>query len=88
VPHVALKAEGAALALRLVDAPAVVAATAATTAVEKIERALADATTPLSVAALRATCRIRTKNVCLALADLTAEGRVRKTAAGYLLASR
>jgi hypothetical protein len=87
--HVALKADGAALALRVVDAPAVVAtADAAPSAVQKIERALADATTPLTVAALRAACRIRAKNVCIALADLTAEGRVCKTAAGYLLASQ
>jgi len=88
--HVALKAEGDALALRVLDAPSVVAATAtvAPTAIEKIERALADATMPLTIAALRAACRIRNKNVALALATLSAEGRVRKTAAGYLLASR
>jgi len=85
--HVALKADGAALALRVVDAPAVVA-NAAPTALEKIERALADAATPLTIAALRAACHIRNKNVALALATLVAEGRVRKTSAGYLLASR
>lgn len=87
--HVALKAEDAALALRVVDAPAVSTPVIdATSAVQRIERALADASTPLTIAALRAACRIRTTNVCHALADLTAEGRVRKTAAGYLLASR
>jgi len=86
--HVALKAEGAVLALRVVDAPAVVATHGEPSAVEKIERALADAATPLTVAALRTACHIRNTNVALALATLLAEGRVRKTAAGYLLASR
>lgn len=86
--RVALKADGAALALRVVDAPAVVPPDAALSPVDKIERALADAATPLTVAALRAACRIRNKNLALALTTLAAEGRVRKTTAGYLLASR
>jgi hypothetical protein len=85
--HVALKGDGAALALRVVDAP-VIATANAPSAVEKIERALGDAATPLTIAALRAACHIRNKNVALALATLSAEGRVRKTAAGYMLASR
>jgi hypothetical protein len=86
--HVALKNDGEALALRVLEAPATTEAPPATSAVEKIERALADAATPLSLAALRTACHIRNKNACDALATLVAEGRVRKSAAGYLLASR
>lgn len=54
---------------------------------QKIERALAESKVPLSLVALRDACRLRTKNVCEVLAELTGEGRVRKTAAGYQLAS-
>jgi hypothetical protein len=43
---------------------------------------------PLSLAAIRSACRVRNKSACQALATLTAEGRVRKTATGYLLACR
>ena len=42
---------------------------------------------PLTLSQLRHTCRIRTAHVCQALATLTAEGRVLKTALGYQLAS-
>jgi hypothetical protein len=86
--HVALKNDGAALALRVIDAPATPVVPVAASAVEKIEQALADTTTPLSLAAIRSACRVRNKSACQALATLTAEGRVRKTAAGYLLACR
>jgi RecA-family ATPase len=86
--RVDLKADGDALALRVVDAAAVATTVTATTTIEKVERALADATVPLSLGALRSVCHIRNKTVAVALATLTAEGRVRKTAAGYLLASR
>jgi hypothetical protein len=86
--HVALKNDGNALALRVIEAPATIDATPATSAVEKIERTLADAATPLSLAALRTACHIRNKSACDALATLVSEGRVRKSAAGYLLASK
>ena len=36
---------------------------------------------------LRQACRMRMAHVCHALAALTAQGRVHKTAAGYQLAS-
>lgn len=86
--RVTLRADGAALALRVVDAPIMPAAPATISVVDKIARALSESSTPLSLAALRGSCKVRNKNMCDALATLTAEGRVRKTAAGYLLASR
>jgi hypothetical protein len=87
---VALKNDLAGLALRMLDraSTAEVPPPRTPSAVDKVEQALAASSTPMSLAALRAACRIRTKNVCQVLAHLTAEGRVRKTAAGYLLASR
>jgi len=43
---------------------------------------------PLTVAELRRACRIRTSTLCGILSDLVTEGRVRRTAAGYLPAGR
>lgn len=86
--RVTLRTDGAALALRVVDAPVVPAVPATISVVDKVARALSESSTPLSLAALRGSCRVRNKNVCDALATLAAEGRVRKTAAGYLLNSR
>jgi AAA domain len=54
---------------------------------QKVEQALAEAAQPLSMPLLRQACRIRTAHLCEALAALTAQGRVRKTAAGYQLAT-
>ena len=51
---------------------------------ERVQRALAEAAQPLTVAALRAACRIRTATLCEILADLLRQGRVRRTAAGYV----
>lgn len=79
-----LRAEGAALALELLHRPS-----APTTAPpplpvdERVLRALADANRPLSIAALRQACRIRTATLCDVLATLTAQGRVRKADTGY-----
>lgn len=42
---------------------------------------------PLSVVELRQACRMRTAHVCQALAALTAQGRVHKTAGGYARAA-
>jgi chaperone required for assembly of F1-ATPase len=86
---VALKNDGAGLALRVLDrAPRADAAPPRQpSAIEKVEQTLAYSSTPMSLAALRAACHIR-KDVSAALATLASEGRVRKTAAGYLLASK
>jgi hypothetical protein len=73
-----------ALALHIVDAtPA--APPPAPSPVEKLEHVLAQADRPLTLAELRQACRLRTARVCQALAALTAQGRVHKTAAGYQL---
>src|SRR5204862_534672 len=50
--------------------------------------ALAEAAAPLTVAELRRACRMRTSTLCAILSDLVMEGRVRRTAAGYLPAGR
>jgi len=49
--------------------------------------ALVDAAAPLSIAALRKSCRIRTATLCEVLATLTAQGRVRKTDSGFVHAT-
>jgi hypothetical protein len=54
---------------------------------DKIERVLAAATAPVSLAALRHSCQMRTSTLCETLAHLTKMGRVLKTPAGYRLAS-
>ncbi|MBI2895734.1 MAG: AAA family ATPase [Deltaproteobacteria bacterium] len=84
-----LRADGDALALAVIDAPSGAPAPAPATSVEeRVERALATATGPLGVAELRNACRVRMQTLCDALAALAAQGRVRRTAAGYLGASR
>lgn len=85
----ALKAAGSGLALSVCDTPGpspAPATTASPTSIEHVERALADAPCPRSVAELRASCRIRTQKVTAALAAVVRDGRVTKTAAGYELA--
>jgi AAA domain len=52
---------------------------------ETLEHVLARTDRPLTLAELRHACRLRTARVCQALAALTAQGRVHKTAAGYQL---
>jgi len=78
-----LRAEGDALALALVDSqpPAPTAASAA----ERVESVLANSPSPLSITALRETCRMRTQNVTACLADLVRAGRATKTASGYAI---
>jgi hypothetical protein len=81
----ALDTEGDALALRVIDRQAdPKVPTASPTAAERVEQALVERTAPLTVAELRRSCRIRTATLCQILADLVAQGRVRRTAAGYL----
>lgn len=83
---IALKADGSGLALSVCDGPSPPPAAAASpTSIEHVERALADASCPRSVAELRASCRIRTQKVTAALAALVRAGRVTKTDAGFAL---
>jgi len=89
-----LEVDGEAVALAAVDrlladpqAPVAAPASAgASTAEQKIEAQLAAAASPLTAAVLRKLCRIRNATVTVALADLVAAGRVRKDAAGYVIA--
>lgn len=55
------------------------------TLADKILALLADATTPLTAAALRTHCHIRNTKMITALTALVAAGRVRKDPAGYVL---
>jgi hypothetical protein len=83
-----LHAEGDALALEVADrATAAVTSPPVTSVGERVEQALAGATGPLTVAALRQVCRVRTATLCEVLATLTGQGRVRKTETGYLSVS-
>jgi hypothetical protein len=54
---------------------------------QRVLNALGQATRPLTLVELRATCQIRTQRVCEALAALVADGQIRKTEAGYALTS-
>jgi len=82
----ALRAAGDALALELLDtAPA--PPRLPRSPLDRIEDVLAHIDRPLTLTQLRQACRIRTAHVCQALATLTAQGRVRKTALGYQLAA-
>jgi hypothetical protein len=79
-----LRAEGDALALALADASASVSPAAVTaSAAERIEEALANGPSPLSVNAIRKACRMRTQTVTACLADLVRTGRATRTAEGY-----
>ncbi len=89
---VELRQSGDALALDVVAHPAAADPASPTAPVgsappphERVERALAEAALPLTVAALRAACHIRTAPLCEILANLVRQNRVRRTAAGYLL---
>lgn len=82
----ALHAEGDALALSLVDAPPTLPPAATASAAERIEEALANAPSPLSVNAIRNACRMRTQTVTACLADLVRAGRATRTAEGYTIA--
>ncbi len=79
-------APGRPLALEILDEPVAESAdTDPSTATphQRVYAALADATAPLALAALRNSCRIRTSTLCSILNALTAEGAIRKTPAGY-----
>ena len=84
-----LEGNGDALALRVIGRQTDPDATRPLPSAEdRVARALAEATAPLTVAELRRSCRIRTATLCGILSDLVSEGRVRRTAAGYLPAGR
>jgi hypothetical protein len=73
-PHIAL--EAVAPTPRAVD-PAPISPA------DKVEHALIEAGAPVALAGLRQSCRIRTATLGHVLAELTRQGRVRKTSAGY-----
>ncbi len=82
-----LRSEGEALALEVSRAPSAPATPAAVPVAERVVRTLAEAASPLSIAALRKSCQIRTATLCEVLATLTAQGRVRKTDSGFVHAT-
>jgi hypothetical protein len=82
-----LHGEGEALALEVMKSTATPVIAAALPVAERVVRALTEATGPLTVAELRQSCRVRTSTLCEVLVALTAQGRVRKTDAGYLHAT-
>jgi hypothetical protein len=81
-----LRADADALALEVLDRPAPAAApVAGPSDADRVEQALADAATPISLPGLRRACRMRMATLCTILTALTAAGRIRKTPAGYQL---
>ena len=82
-----LHGEGEALALEVMKSACTPAIAAPLPVADRVVRALTEATGPLTVAALRQVCRLRTSTLCEVLATLTAQGHVRKTDAGYVHAT-
>ena len=80
----ALRGLDDALALQILDATPAPAPTPRSP-LALLEQMLARSDRPLTFVELRHACRIRTAHVCQALAALTAQGRVQKTAGGYQL---
>lgn len=81
---VALSAEQG-LALRVLDEPLSSQAAPSLTLAEKVEAALAQSKEPLRFANLRQACRIRTARLCHVLDEMSRQGRILKTPAGYRL---
>jgi hypothetical protein len=79
----ALRAADGAVALHLVDAASGPPPAAPPSPVARVEHVLAQSDRPLSLTEVRQACRMRTTAVCDALATLTTQGRVHKSAAGY-----
>jgi hypothetical protein len=67
--------------LAIADAPAAALRAPVRSPIDTLEDVLAHTDRPLTVVELRQACRMRTAHVCQALAALTAQGRVHKTAA-------
>ena len=84
--HLHLRVDGDALALELAEQRAPAVPVREPTTLEKVERAIVESSTPLTLAALRKSCRVRTATLCESLAELVRQGRVEKTAAGYRVA--
>jgi hypothetical protein len=78
---------GDGLALQLDDHLATAPDAPPPSAVDRIEAILAQADTPLSLKALRATAKMRATTVSDALAALVTQGRARRSDKGYRLAS-
>jgi RecA-family ATPase len=78
-----LPAAGRPLALEIIDHPADLDPSTHPAPAERVYDALAAASQPLALAALRQACRIRTSTLCTILNSLAAEGAIRKTADGY-----
>jgi hypothetical protein len=79
----ALHSTDGAVALQLVDPTAVPHSPGAPSPLARLEDVLAQSDRPLSLTELRQACRMRTASLCQALATLTTQGRVHKSAAGY-----
>jgi hypothetical protein len=84
---IALRTNGDAVALELLDRQPVSESTAERSAADRVKQALAGATTPLSLAALRRASRMRTQSLCDTLARLARDGEIDKTPRGYSLAA-
>ncbi len=86
---IALHADGDALALRVVDAAApAVGAPAPVSPLERVERILADATTPMTHRDIRDLAKIRAATVSDALTALVTDGRIVRTDGRYELTRR
>ena len=86
---ISLHADGDALSLRVVDAAVPAAASPASASpLERVERILADATTPLTQREIRDLAKIRAASVGDALTALVTDGRIVRTDGRYELARR
>ncbi|HSG65294.1 MAG TPA: AAA family ATPase, partial [Gammaproteobacteria bacterium] len=83
-----LDSAGDAVALTVVEKLPEIAcadvASARLTVEQRIEQHLAEASSPLTAAALRELCRVRNSTLTATLTHLVAAGRVRKTPSGYV----
>ena len=83
-----LRADGDALALRLVGEPTAATAPVAPSQSDRVLEALALSTQPMRIKNLREVCRMRMETLCELLAELVTDGRVRKLDSGYVIANR
>ena len=82
----ALRGPEGAVGLHLVDTTVVTPRDdAPPSPIARVEDVLLHSDRPVSLTELRQACRMRTASLCQALATLTAQGRVHKSAAGYQL---
>jgi hypothetical protein len=83
-----LHAEGDALALRVIDSAAPEPTPPPLPAIERVERILADATSPMNQREIRDLAKIRASTIGDALAALVTDGRVARTDGRYQLTRR